>query len=274
MVTYVPGTEREFFEAMPLQMYKYRIWSNPHHQKLLSELELFFPEPKLFNDPYDCGLPFRADPSDYDPVRIKEKLEALAPKQFPMLKHDPKAMEQEVAKQLFHIQQDPDTYFQEQYAFEKDHLSSMYGVLSLTPHPANFLMWSHYSDGHKGFVMGFDTEQLVRQNFGTFAKVTYSEEIPTISVLNMDIHTMHRLIYTKAKIWEYEDEHRITRILSPNTKAIAHHSTFRTVHLGINMTQADRFAIIKIVQEKYPSINVFEMTLGNKKFELIPSRIY
>jgi hypothetical protein len=259
---------------MPEMLYKYRVWDNPHHKRLLTDMELFFPEPKKFNDPYDCGLPFRPDPQDSYPVKIKQKLEELAPRQFPNLIGNPKALEEEIAKQLFHILEDPDTYFQQQYGFNKDDLNLMYGVVSLTPHAANFLMWSHYADSHKGFVIGFDTKKLVKQNLGAVSKVKYSEEIPTVNVLEMDIHLMHRLIYTKAKIWEYEDEYRITRINGPNTKATVNSSALQTVHLGVNMPLTDKFAILEIVKNKYPNARVYEMTLGKEKFQLIPSHLF
>jgi len=274
MITYQPGTEEEFFEAMPPRVYKYRVWSNSYHKKMLTDLELFFPEPKKFNDPYDCGLPFRPDPTDKDPKKIKDKLEELAPRAFPLLRNDPIALEQKVVEQLSLIMQDPDTYFQEQWGFKRDDLNSIYGVLSLTPHPANFLMWSHYSDSHRGFVIGFDTKILVKQNFATFSKVKYTDEIPIISVLEMNSILMYKLIYTKASPWAYEDEYRFTRIMQPNSKITANPSTLKTVHLGFNMPQKDKFEIIEIVKEKYPTVNIFEMTLGKDKFELIPFPLY
>ncbi len=274
MVTYFPSTEADFFATMPLSLYKYRVWTNPNHRRLLTDLEIFFPDPKKFNDPYDCGLPLRHDQDDSDPIKIKNKLEQLAPYKFQHIKNDPFALQEEVTKQLLYIMQDPEGYFHDNYGFKRNDLSSIYGVLSLTPHPANFLMWSHYADRHKGFVIGFDTEKLVKQNFGKFAKVHYSDEIPVISVLEMNHELMHKLVYTKACFWKYEDEYRFTTVLSRNAKAIVDPVAFKTVHLGFDMPQTEKFAILDIIKEKYPQVRVFEMTLGKEKFELIPMQIF
>jgi hypothetical protein len=77
--------EAEFFKAMPKKLYKYRTWHNEHHQALLKQSEIFFPSPNKFNDPYDCGLPFKQDPSDFEVENIKRKLEETAPKRFSAL---------------------------------------------------------------------------------------------------------------------------------------------------------------------------------------------
>jgi len=272
VVKYISSSESEFFAAMPPVLYKYRAWNNQFHRRILTDSELFLSSPAKFNYPYDCGLPFRLDPNDFDPIKIKQKLEALAPKQFPF--HTPAQRETEIAKQLFHIRQDPEGYFQEHYGFKRESLSSMYGVFSLTPHPGNFLMWSHYADSHKGFAVGFNTEILVRQNFGTFSKVYYENEIPVISALEMDIHLMHKLIYTKAKFWNYEDEYRITKVLGPNSRVYFTAETLHSVHLGVFMDQKDKMNIIEITKQKYPNAHAYDTILGKEKFELVPSMVF
>lgn len=272
IVEYVPASVDEFFRAMPQLIYKYRAWNNEFHRRMLSHSELFLSSPSRFNDPYDCGLPFRQDPDDLDVIKIKEKLESLAPKQFPQLSAVQREIE--VAKQLFHINQDPQTYFLENYGFKRESLNNMYGVASLTPHPRNFLMWSHYADSHRGFVVGFDTPTLVRQNFGAFAKVVYEDEIPFISALDMDTNLMHKLIYTKAKFWSYEDEYRLTSILRPNSKVYFTADSVREVHLGVFMDQKEKIKIIDMVKEKYPMAHVYDTILGKEKFELTPMLVY
>jgi hypothetical protein len=274
MVTYQEATLEELFHNTPPLLYKYRSWENPKHKRILSESELFFPSPQRFNDPYDCGLPYRPDPEDKDIIKIKNKLEELAPRQFPRIANDPKAMEEEVARQLFYIQQDPETYFRDNYGFKKEDLSAIYGVLSLTPHPGNFLMWSHYADSHRGFAVGFDSQKLITQNFGTFKKVDYENEIPIVSALDMQMPLMYKLIYTKAKVWQYEDEYRITRISRPNSTATFSPASLRTVHLGVNMPFQSRMEIIDIVKRQYPGVRVFDMNIGKIKFELVESQVF
>ena len=39
-------------------------------------------------------------------------------------------------------------------------LATQYPMLSLTRNRNNLLMWSHYADSHRGFVIGFDDQNL------------------------------------------------------------------------------------------------------------------
>lgn len=274
MITYQEATLEELFRNTPPVLYKYRSWDNPLHKRILTELELFFPSPQRFNDPYDCGLPYRPDPGDTDIIKIKGKLEELAPKKFTHLAHDPKALQEELARQLFYIQQDPEGYFRDNYGFNKEDLSVMYGVLSLTPHPGNFLMWSHYADSHRGFAIGFDTQKLVTQNFGTFKRVDYEDEIPTISALDMAMPLMYKLIYTKAKFWNYEDEYRITKINGADSKSYFDPILLRTIHFGVNMPYKSKMEIIEIVRQKFPGVHIFEMTIDKINFKLVELLVF
>jgi Protein of unknown function (DUF2971) len=266
--------EREFFETMPKTLYKYRNWKNENHKKILTEFELFFPNPSRFNDPYDCGLPFRQDPNDLEVENIKRKLEEIAPKKFPQWAKNKIKLEEECAKQLILIMQNPSEYFQINYGYRAEDLNQMYGVFSLTPHPFNFLMWSHYSDSHSGFVVGFNTEKLVKKAFGQFKKVDYKDEIPVISILDDDKGLMNKLIYTKSKEWEYEDEYRITKILLPDTKLYFAPDMIQTVYLGNKMDFNHKLEIVEIVKENFSHAYVFEMDLHSEKFALISRRIF
>jgi hypothetical protein len=258
--------ERDFFSAMPNRLYKYRIWNDHLHQKILRDFEIFFPNPSRFNDPYDCGLPFRQDPNDLEVANIKEALERTAIRKFPNF--NKVQIDEECAKQIMLILQAPEEYFQENYGYRPNDLSKMFGVLSLTPHPDNFLMWSHYSNSHKGFVVGFNTKKLVNQAFGKFKPVNYTNEIPFISVIDDKNHSlMDKLIYTKSIAWQYEDEYRITKVLKPDTSSYFTSETLETIYLGFNMPYEQKMEIIAIVQEKFSHCHVFEMKLNSERFK-------
>src|SRR5689334_9926228 len=126
-----PEAEQLFFDVMPKRLYKYRVWQNPFHKSVLTNNELFLSSPSGFNDPYDCGLPFRQDPTDLDVLNIKAKLEETAPRRFPHLANDKNKLEEECARQLMLIMQGPSEYFQDNYGYRPEHLSEMFGVLSL-----------------------------------------------------------------------------------------------------------------------------------------------
>lgn len=75
----------------------------------------------------------------------------------------------------------------------------------------SMLMWSHYSDEHRGICVGYNLHELI-EKYNCFP-VIYSNKMPQRKEL--DIGKKDRLyesILTKSKDWEYEAEWRIIDI--------------------------------------------------------------
>ncbi|WP_392385405.1 DUF2971 domain-containing protein [Marinomonas primoryensis] len=94
-------------------------------------------------------------------------------------------------------------------------LNNSHGIVSLTTTHLNKLMWSHYGDSHKGFCIEFEIDDSNPAFKGKLYKVKYEEE-PMI--FNQEIMSspykerndfMFKVITTKDKVWEYEDEYRL-----------------------------------------------------------------
>ena len=99
------------------------------------------------------------------------------------------------------------------------------GVLSLCERADSLLMWPHYGDSHRGFVIAFDTsapffhqatppahvnaspEEAAQfaEEYGRLRYIRYREERPSVVVTDMPFDT----IMTKGKAWEYEGEWRM-----------------------------------------------------------------
>jgi hypothetical protein len=99
------------------------------------------------------------------------------------------------------------------------------GVLSLCEHADSLLMWPHYGDSHRGFVIAFDTgapffnqstpsahlnasadeASQFAEECGRLRHVRYREERPSVVVTEMTFDN----IMTKGKAWEYEGEWRM-----------------------------------------------------------------
>ncbi len=80
-----------------------------------------------------------------------------------------------------------------------------YRVASLSADPTNFLMWSHYADGHKGVVI----EVEIPDGHEDLTKVIYT---PFSSIFTDKLLTkedMRHLFNGKGEEWAYEEEYRI-----------------------------------------------------------------
>lgn len=264
----------EFFKQIPPNLYKYRQWNDDYHKMLLTNNELYFSSPAKFNDPYDCGLPFKQHPENSDAAIIKLQMEETAPRRFPNLANDKIALEEHCAKQVLLIQQNPTSWFEMNWGYTPEELHKRFGVLSLTPYYNKYLMWSHYADSHKGFCVEFNTRLVVESVAGHFQKVEYSENIPYFSIRDsLEDELMTKLIYTKSKLWDYEDEYRLTRIHHSNTVMNFKPESLIGIYLGCKMPVEYQMEIIAIAQKRFPWAKIYQMQLSKENFELSTGEI-
>jgi hypothetical protein len=84
------------------------------------------------------------------------------------------------------------------------------GVACFSEIMDDMLMWSHYTRGHRGFVLEFDTAY---DPFIRAFPVIYSESLsavnPVFFMLKRDDEQFMKLITTKSSCWSYEKEWRI-----------------------------------------------------------------
>ncbi|RSE30108.1 DUF2971 domain-containing protein [Acinetobacter junii] len=93
-------------------------------------------------------------------------------------------------------------------SFTKDRIQNTLNnvaILSLTRNPLNSLMWAHYGDEHKGFVIGYEVET-------PFFKCKESNLIPVHK--GSVIYMIDHLFLNKDTIWSYEEEVRIVKRIS------------------------------------------------------------
>lgn len=84
----------------------------------------------------------------------------------------------------------------------KEELSKSKGILCFSETWKNPVLWSHYADKHRGLCLGFEVSN------STLERVEYVDSrhpIPSV----IDETLMKKLLYTKFRHWEYEQERRI-----------------------------------------------------------------
>jgi hypothetical protein len=71
----------------------------------------------------------------------------------------------------------------------------------------NILMWSHYSDKHKGLCIGFDLNLLMDKD-DMYERVRYTNDIIPMNLLEEQVKAIEHWALTKSSIWSYEKEIR------------------------------------------------------------------
>lgn len=93
-------------------------------------------------------------------------------------------------------------------------LGCIVGIVSFSEDPRQQLMWAHYAESHKGYVLGFDeTHAFFDQRRGPndeffhLRQVEYFRPLPVYS--SMGELDGARLLCAKHGDWSYEQEHRL-----------------------------------------------------------------
>lgn len=249
----------------PSIIYKYRDWNNCFHRDLIEKQELYFASPRKFNDPYDCRFTITYNPDDIAHLAntFMDIKPGLRDDEYIMEAHK-KSIEIKGRSEQ-HIKKLQDEFIE---GVERD-----FGVVSYSKHPDQILMWSHYSNSHQGFCVGFDTEKMFElyydeQKFGIWGNVQYPPEYPVIHITETDEEKSVKLLFTKYPGWGYEDEFRTTKMLFANQKLILNKEIFKEVIIGELISEDDEANIRLSIRKHLPMIKVFKIRRDRTQYKL------
>lgn len=182
---------------MKRTLYKYLALSTEEHVDRLVRLLsgwIYFASPTSFNDPFETASVLPAPTrSEFDRVLPL----AVANSQF---------LSKSAVNRLFGAVT-AQTIASRIPAVSPEWLNSI-GVLSLTEHYDDILMWSHYASSHTGVCIGFDSDQAP---FDTARAVEYTSDrlmsasfIPDLA----DEQLVQQTLFRKSPSWAYEGEWR------------------------------------------------------------------
>lgn len=177
-----------------------------------------------------------------------------------------------------------DNYLRTFFKKNAEHINSSIGILSLSERWDNPLMWAHYTDSHKGFCVGFDSNSDFFQKNNNhendlkkwFVPVKYDNnraEIPTES----GYFISYDVLFTKSPDWEYEKEVRLLLLLEYAEKKFpgnpydiflyrVPHKIIKEVLVGINTSEQDLVTIKEFCIGK--NIPLFKCKISDFKFQV------
>jgi hypothetical protein len=205
---------------LPKRLYKYRSFS-VNSLRLLTQAEIYYSDPKAFNDPLDCNPTVKVDVDRASLERLCHKLlvnsgvnEGEAAESI----KDFRDMSAEYGNQKTdrHVKR----YLNEKLLASEikrlyDAEMGRKGVFSLSETWNSPLMWSHYADEHRGICLEYDTRHIPHPGI---AAVDYSSprsvkasdlikwKIEGSSEAERRVH--NRYFFAKSPQWQYEKEWR------------------------------------------------------------------
>lgn len=138
--------------------------------------------------------------------------------------------------------------------------------------PCNELLWAHYANSHKGFCIEYDLEKLdtCTTNIIDYRiDVVYQENKPIISPDDSIEAKIKKAFSTKSLPWTYENEFRLV-FSSSGVKKITFEA-IRVVYFGLNMSLAERNAIVNGLKDK--GIDFYQIERVGKDYKLNASKL-
>ena len=282
-----------FDEATPLKLYnfpksffKYRSLTECAIETI-EQNYIWLAEISTLNDPFECSILFDNDAclreyhaSDefHNFFRLltgqeltKQEIQILTTSQTPFLEYKKICANKGIP--FKQSQEEQLGKVQERWAEIVEETNKNLRICSFSLIKNSLLLWSHYSDEHKGICIEYDFEDT--DPIRTFIQpVVYSNKVHKIGIF--EEYTPMQMIGSsliKSKDWEYEQEWRLTifkqkdnfpqKMISPNPIAIYLGTRF---HLNDNILKEKLY---KIAHER--KIPIYQMRKDPQEFKLIES---
>lgn len=174
----------------PQTLYKYR--TIVQTEKILDNFSFWFATPDSFNDPFDCNLSETKPPNLTDAETHFKRIGiegSVLSRSLEIYNKQPEKLIELV------------TTIKEKTIFSK-------GVLSLSEKHDDILMWSHYSDYHKGVVIALSLKTDI-PFFISPIKIDYKNKYDVLNYLRNPNKSTIDTLKVKSSQWQYEREIRI-----------------------------------------------------------------
>lgn len=265
--------------TVPKVLYKYRSWSEPNHRRLITHNEIFFASPRRFNDPFDCRVMTVVEGSK---EQMKQYFDGLIKKYSPDINREQRKKEvRERVRNHVKTRNDPEK--REKYEDSlREHTFNYFGIFSMSACNDNILLWSHYSDSHKGICVGIDTTilhkyimknrvLLTKQRLVSLFQVKYQEEYPDISIIKRttsDPDMLNDSLKIKSTDWKYEQEYRLVLTNGTDYPLKIPQEATTSVYLGLFISREHREQILEELRKRQTKPMVYQATRKRKAFGL------
>lgn len=244
---------------------------------VLGNAAVRFTQPTAFNDPFET-LPSFVLYLEGQKKALLADAEGQYVSVFSALGHDPHAA--------------IDTVIDEVLSRTAEVWSKRIGILSLSKCRDNALMWSHYADSHRGYVVGFDSNNSFfnpgnEKAIDHLRAVKYSRVRAILPEFGFRDSTPEQvreateyLFFTKSSDWAYEQEMRILADLSraSSIKPAENvgdwecclfsfpHTAVKEIIFGSRMARDHRLQLVMLWKQRYPHAELFRTSLSPTEF--------
>lgn len=242
------------------RLYRYRRMDSKELEGIFINREIYLLNPTEFNDPFECRPNLIKHESSLSrELYIKNMAKRLRPN---INKRYRERYFNEIRMILSDVERMNIVY--ENYIKE-------IGFYCLSAVCDDILMWGHYSKGHRGICLEFDTTKNVSL-FDVAFKVSYNEEYPPlVDIINIGKSDEYRkALLTKSKHWEYEKEWRIIKPkdLGGPGKHKFLPELLTGVILGASISLEDKDKVLDWVRNYPTKLTLYQAKINRTKYQL------
>ena len=142
-------------------------------------------------------------------------------------------------------------------------------------------MWAHYAEDHKGFVVGFKSDELITEKSQILIKprkVLYTCNRPKMNFFDLEetqeerkLKWIRNFYYTKSKDWAYEDEWRqvnnlktVDLIVKENYLYKINKDSIDCILIGCKMEDDNKIKIKNYAEDL--RVNVYQMEINKSMY--------
>jgi len=267
MRSFVPNPDNH-----PDVIYKYRNWKDEHHKNLLIKNELYSATPGSLNDPFDCRI-FKNYIKALETEESKENYISAS-----LLRNSKYFLENNIsigeAESRLRERIADSLHYQIRGEYTHENLSNKFvGIICFSEVWNSILMWTHYSDSHKGYCVGFDEKRLRLFQDGRLQRVNYSNDYPEIDPLVETKNSAEIKYFYKSDEWKYEQEIRLMKIFPTDTnqnytdrRINFDNKLVKEIILGLQTEKFAKQEIIAIAKDK--GIPVWQTVKAEFQFKI------
>lgn len=253
--------------VVPERLYKYKP-INEYTLMLIQGNEIYHNGVNSFNDPFDGINGFHLEFKETDIIDFVNSVFK-------------KGSNEEIEDTIKFYIGDP-IKFQEIIEHYFQEIIKNYGISCFTKKYDNLLMWAHYSENHSGLCLEFNfldeindfndkKIKLEEFNIPHLRKVNYTNSNVEINYKQF-VQESFTPVYTKTKVWEYEEEFRSIRPkvgLYPFSK-----KCLKSIFFGLNCVDEDIQRVIKLVTKcDYHDVNFYKMEKKKNSNQLLKLKL-
>lgn len=164
-------------------------------------------------------------------------------------------------------------------------------VLCVSEKNDNVVMWAHYADSHSGVCIRLQCIEEIDNTLLLAKPVKYTDSFPVFPSLEEHIKhltgeqpisfgdLLYEIPYVKHEHWGYENEWRVHVPHEELENKVGFNDwqenprVFGAIFLGCRIDQKDAADIMRIIEAKYPHIELYSAKPSDTKFEIDYERI-